>query len=44
MGKDPDYIGHELLRERFPKVGPDDVANYRASELMLFGAQSRRDV
>ena len=45
MGKDPDYIGHrKRLRERFLKVGPDGLADYGLLELMLFGAQTRRDV
>ena len=45
MGKDPDYIGHrKRLRERFLKVGPDGLADYELLELMLFGAQPRRDV
>jgi DNA repair protein RadC len=45
VGKDPDYIGHrKRLRERFLKVGPDGLADYGLLELMLFGAQPRRDV
>ncbi|MDP7652724.1 MAG: DNA repair protein RadC [Rhodospirillales bacterium] len=45
MGKGPDYIGHrKRLRERFLKVGPDGLADYELLELLLFGAQPRRDV
>ena len=45
MGKDPHYIGHrKRLRERFLKVGPDGLADYELLELVLFGAQPRRDV
>jgi DNA repair protein RadC len=45
VGKGPDYIGHrKRLRERFLKVGPDGLADYELLELVLFGAQPRRDV
>ena len=45
MGKEPHYIGHrKRLRERFLKVGPDGLADYELLELVLFGAQPRRDV
>lgn len=45
MGKAPDYTGHrKRLRARFLKVGPEGLADYELLELMLFGAQPRRDV
>ena len=45
MGKEPHYIGHrKRLRERFLKVGPDGLADYELLQLVLFGAQPRRDV
>ena len=45
MGKEPHYIGHrKRLRERFLKAGPASLADYELLELVLFGAQPRRDV
>ena len=41
----PHYVGHRRrLRERFLKAGPESFPDYEILELVLFLAQTRRDV
>ncbi len=41
----PHYAGHrDRLRQRFLAAGPDSLADYELLELLLFGANPRRDV
>jgi len=40
----PDHLGHrERLRQRFLAGGPDALQDYELLELVLFGANPRRD-
>lgn len=41
----PHYHGHrQRLRERFQAAGPDALSDYELLEMILFGAQPRRDM
>ncbi len=45
MADRPHYEGHRRrLRERLLKAGPDGLPDYELLELVLFGAQPRRDM